>query len=236
MTFGGWKWNKGKYIRPETKQEITDSWTASETQAAGVTALDGFQYWFRGTQDAKHEKKDSVSWMYGKDRYGWFVSPTREDGITTVSHPYTLPVRGSFMTFEPTKNGTLTIYILQNGVWNSDTEHNIDIKPGEFRMHAFQITNQRGLVLAEFAPKYSITTNQKVADGYSCSKYLEKDKPSTFDKTCKDVSNWEEFWALEETERQAVHDNWSNAVNKTPQRIIKRKNGSFLAIQKAVVK
>ncbi|MCI6803980.1 MAG: glycoside hydrolase family 88 protein, partial [Prevotella sp.] len=42
MTFGGWRWNGGKYIRPETKQEITDSWTASETQAAGVTALDGF--------------------------------------------------------------------------------------------------------------------------------------------------------------------------------------------------
>lgn len=236
MTFGGWRWNGGKYIRPETKQEITDSWTASETQAAGVTALDGFNCWFRGTQDAKHEKKDSVSFMYGKNRYGWFVSPTRENGITTVSHPYTLPVRGSFMTFEPTKNGTLTIYILQNGVWNSDTKNNIDIIPGEFRMHAFQITNQRGLVLAEFAPKYSITTNQKVADGYSCTKYLIGDKPATYDKTSKDVSDWEEFWDLSATERKAVHDSWSDPENNGCQKIIKLDNGSFLAIQKAVVK
>lgn len=234
MTFGGWKWNKGKYIRPETKQEITDSWTASETQAAGVAALDGFNCWFRGTQDAKHEKKDSVSFMYGKNRYGWFVSPKRENGITTDSHPYTLPVRGSFMTFEPTKNGTLTIYILQNGVWNSDTENNIDIIPGEFRMHAFQITNQRGLVLAEFAPTYSVTNNQKVKTGYSCSQYLTK--PETFNNQSKDVSNWKEFWDLSEAERKAVHDSWSDPENNGCQKIIKLDNGSFLAIQKAVVK
>lgn len=245
MTFGGWKWNKGKYIRPETKQEITDSWTASETQAAGVTALDGFNCWFRGTQDAKHEKKDSVSTMYGQPRYGWFVSPTRENGITTDSHPYTLPVRGSFMTFEPTKNGTLTIYILQNGAWNTfDKDTQLDdvsykkgaIKPGEFRMHAFQITNQRGLVLAEFAPKYSVTNNQKVETGYSCTKYLDSEKPSTFDKRSTDVSDWEEFWALTQAERQAVKENWSDPENNGCQKIIKLDNGSFLAIQKAVVK
>lgn len=245
MTFGGWRWNKGTYTRPETKKDITDSWTASETEAAGVTALDGFNYWFRGTQDAKHEKKDSTSTMYGETRYGWFVSPKRENGITTDSYPYTLPVRGSFMTFEPTKNGTLTIYILQNGAWNTfdkDTQldgvsyKKGDIKPGEFRMHAFQITNQRGLVLAEFAPKYSVTNNQKVEAGYSCTKCLDSEKPSTFDKTSKDVSDWEEFWALTQAERQAVKENWSVESNGGCQEIIKLDNGSFLAIQKAVVK
>ena len=183
--------------------------------------------------------------MYGETRYGWFVSPKRENGITTDSYPYTLPVRGSFMTFEPTKNGTLTIYILQNGAWNTfDKDTKLDgvsykkgdIKPGEFRMHAFQITNQRGLVLAEFAPKYSVTNNQKVDAAYSCTKYLEKDKPTSFNKTSKDVSDWEEFWALTQTERQAVKENWSVESNGGCQEIIKLENGSFLAIQKAVVK
>ena len=115
MTFGGWRWNEGTYTRPETGKPVTDSWKDSET-VSGVTDLEGYQYWFSGPQDAKHEKKDSVMMMYGQPRKGWFVSPTRTDGITTESHPYTLPVRGSFMTFEPTMNGTLTIYILQNGV------------------------------------------------------------------------------------------------------------------------
>ena len=244
MTFGGWKWNGGKYKKPGSDTEIADTWKASET-VSGVTILDGYQYWFSGTQDAKHEKKDSVSTMYGETRYGWFVSPKRENGITTDSYPYTLPVRGSFMTFEPTKNGTLTIYILQNGAWNTfDKDTKLDgvlykkgdIKPGEFRMHAFQITNQRGLVLAEFAPKYSVTNNQKVETGYSCTKCLDSEKPSTFDKTSHDVSNWKEFWDLSETERKAVYDSWSDPENGGCQKIIKLENGSFLAIQKAVVK
>lgn len=234
MTFGGWKWNGGEYKKPGSETEtIKDSWKDSET-VSGVTVLDGYQYWFSGTQDAKQEDKDAETEMYGKNRYGWFVSPTRENGITTDSHPYTLPVRGSFMTFEPTKNGTLTIYILQNGVWNSDTEHNIDIIPGEFRMHAFQITNQRGLVLAEFAPTYSVTNNQMVNPDYTCSQYLTK--PETFNDQSKDVSNWKEFWDLSEAERKAVHDSWSDPENNGCQKIIKLDNGSFLAIQKAVVK
>lgn len=243
MTFGGWKWNGGEYKKPGSETEtIKDSWKNSET-VSGVTVLDGYQYWFSGTQDAKQENKDAETEMYGQKRNGWFVSPTRENGITTDSHPYTLPVRGSFMTFEPTKNGTLTIYILQNGAWNTfDKDTQLDgvsykkgaIKPGEFRMHAFQITNQRGLVLAEFAPKYSVTNNQMVDAAYSCSQYSVR--PSTFDKTSKDISNWEEFWTLSETERRAVHDNWSDAENNGCQKIIKLENGSFLAIQKAVVK
>lgn len=239
FTFGGWKYNNNKYLKPNADDidanYITDAWSDPTTQAK-VNALDGYEYAISGKNDAVQEDKTATKEMYGKTRYGWFESPTRDkNGVTTDSHPYTLPVRGAYMTFEPTQNGTLTIYLLQNGAWNSDTKNNIDIIPGEFRMHAFQITNQRGLVLAEFAPKYSITTNQKVADGYSCSKYLEKDKPTSFEKTSKDISNWEEFWALKETERKAVHDNWNNGNNGS-QTIIKLDNGSFLAIQKAIVK
>lgn len=245
MTFGGWKWNGGKYVKPNSETEIQDTWRTSET-VSGVTVLDGYSYWFSGTQDAVQEDKTAVTEMYKKPRYGWFVSPTRDTtGVTTESHPYTLPVRGSFMTFEPTKNGTLTIYILQNGAWNTFDKATTldgvsyekgDIKPGEFRMHAFQVTNQRGLVLAEFAPKYTVTNKQKVNAEYSCTKYADSVKPTTFDNTSKDISDWKEFWDLEPEERQAVHDNWSVESNGGCQEIIKLKNGSFLAIQKAVVK
>ena len=93
--------------------------------------------------------------------------------------------------------------------------------------------SQRGLVLAEFAPQYKITVNQKVKDGYSCSQY-ETD-PKNYDKTSTDISNWEEFWALEYEERKAVYENWKNGNNGS-QTIIKLKDGSFLAIQKAIVK
>lgn len=233
LTFGGWKYNSNKYTKPASTSTITDSWNAP---VQGPTPLDGFEYAVSGANDAVQENKSATMNMYNKVRYGWFQSPTRdENGNTTESHPYTLPVRGAYMTFEPTKNGTLTVYLLQNGAWNSDTKNKIDIIPGEFRMHAFQITNQRGLVLEEFAPQYSITTEQKVAPDYFCTTYAEADRPETFDKTSKDISQWEEFWSLTEKERKAVHDNWNNGIGGS-QTIIKLENGSFLAIQKAIVK
>lgn len=251
MTFGGWKWgtndekNNHTYLRPNKTDNpdnyITDAWKAPVKQDK-VNPLDGYEYAISGTYDAVHEDKTATTYMYGATRYGWFVSPTRENGITTASYPFTLPVRGAYMTFEPTQNGTLTIYLLQNGAWNSDTENNIDIIPGEFRMHAFQITNQRGLVLEEFAPQYKITVNQKVMDGYTCSAYELKDKPATTYeheteevKNYKDIIYWKEFWDLSDAERKAVHDNWKNGTNGS-QTIIKLENGSFLAIQKAIVK
>jgi rhamnogalacturonyl hydrolase YesR len=239
FTFGGWKYNNNKYLKPNADDTdanyITDGWSDPATQAK-VNALDGYEYAISGKNDALQEDKTATKEMYGKTRYGWFESPTRDkNGVTTDSHPYTLPVRGAYMTFEPTQNGTLTIYLLQNGAWNSDTKNHIDIKPGEFRMHAFQITNQRGLVLAEFAPKYKITVNQKVMDGYSCSQCTTDPGEGNYDKTSKDISKWQEFWTLTQAERQAVYDNWKNGNNGS-QTIIKLQDGSFLAIQKAIVK
>ena len=236
MTFGGWKYNSNKYLKPNAddidKNYITDSWNAPAKQDK-VTALDGYEYAITGKYDAVHEDKTATTEMYKKTRYGWFVSPKRVNGITTKSFPFTLPVRGAYMTFEPTQNGTLTIYLLQNGAWNSDKNNNII--PGEFRMHAFQITNQRGLVLEEFAPQYEITVNQKVMDGYSCSQYTNDPGTGNYNPSSKDISDWEEFWTLNDEERKAVHDNWANGKDGS-QTIIKLKNGSFLAIQKAIVK
>ena len=187
MTFGGWKWNEGNYsiVRTETNEEpkvCADSWKNS-TSEQNVASIDEHLYWFEGTQDAVDESKAvSENEIYGKRRYGWFVSPTRVDGKTTESHPFTLPVRGSFMTFEPTQNGTLSIYILQNGAWNTDKsgtytdtdgEGTINyskgqIAAGEFRPHAFHVVNQRGLTVQEFSPKYSVETRQTVNSKYYC--------------------------------------------------------------------
>ena len=53
MTFGGWKWNGGTYKKSGSETEtITDSWKDSET-VSGVDVLDGYQYWFSGTQSLR---------------------------------------------------------------------------------------------------------------------------------------------------------------------------------------
>ena len=250
MTFGGWKWNGGKYIKPNTTTEITDSWNNS-TGGNNIASIDEHQYWFEGTQDAVDESKALTGTIYGKPRYGWFVSPTRDaSGKTTESHPYTLPVRGSFMTFEPTMNGTLSIYILQNGAWNTDKsgtytdtdgEGTINyskgqIAAGEFRPHAFHVVNQRGLTVQEFSPKYSVETKQTVNTKYYCM--FEGD--DGFDQTKYDspynVARWTEFKDyMSEGEQQRCHDSWKNVENGA-QKIIELDNGSFLAIEKGIAK
>lgn len=255
MTFGGWKWNGGTYSidRTGTGGKVTpytDSWNNS-TGGNNIASIDNYQYWFEGTQDAVDESKALTGTIYGKPRYGWFVSPTRDaDGKTTESHPYTLPVRGSFMTFEPTMNGTLSIYILQNGAWNTNKSGTYtdpdgggtieystgDIVPGEFRPHAFHVVNQRGLTVQEFSPKYSVETKQKVNSQYYC---MFKGDYGFEQKKYDDphnVARWTEFKDyMSADEQQRCHDSWKNGANGA-QTIIELDNGSFLAIEKGIAK
>lgn len=255
MTFGGWKWgtNEAKdnhtYTMPNKDKPLTDSWSAATTE--GVDKLEGYDYWFEGTQDAVDESKALTGTIYGKPRYGWFVSPTRDaDGKTTESHPYTLPVRGSFMTFEPTMNGTLSIYILQNGAWNTNragtyedpegygtiTFKKGEIVAGEFRPHAFHVVNQRGLTVQEFSPKYSVETKQTVNSQYYCMFEGDKDFDQKKYNSPNNVARWTEFSEyMSKDEQQRCHDNWKNGVGGT-QTIIELVNGSFLAIEKGIAK
>lgn len=259
MTFGGWKWNEGNYSidRTKTNEEpkvCADSWKNS-TGGTGtnIASIDNYQYWFEGTQDAVDESKAaSENEIYGRKRYGWFVSPTRVDGKTTESHPFTLPVRGSFMTFEPTMNGTLSIYILQNGAWNTDKADTYkdpdgegeitftkgQIAAGEFRPHAFHVVNQRGLTVQEFSPNYSVETKQTVTPDYWCmfTEDKEQDYDDTKYKDPHNVARWKEFAAyMSPAEQQRCHDNWKNGIGGA-QTIIELDNGSFLAVQKGIVK
>ena len=154
------------------------------------------------------------------------------------------------MTFEPTMNGTLSIYILQNGAWNTnkaDTYKDPDgegeitftkgqIAAGEFRPHAFHVVNQRGLTVQEFSPKYSVETKQTVNTKYYCM--FEGD--DGFDQTKYDspynVARWTEFKDyMSADEQKRCHDSWKNGANGA-QTIIELDNGSFLAIEKGIAK
>ncbi len=255
MTFGGWKWKNGTYSIDRlgtdgkvTTSNYTDSWQNSTSEQQNVASIDEHNYWFPGTNDAVDESKALTGTIYGTPRYGWFVSPTRVDGKTTESHPFTLPVRGSFMTFEPTMNGTLSIYILQNGAWNTDKSGTYtdtdgegtikyskgDIAAGEFRPHAFHVVNQRGLTVQEFSPKYSVETKQTVNSQYYCM--FEGEGDQTKYDSPYNVARWTEFKDyMSKDEQQRCHDNWNNGEGGA-QTITELDNGSFLAIEKGIVK
>lgn len=265
MTFGGWKWegyaNKDatektlgsyKVVRGDKTTYYTDKWNDSGGKASDIASIDGHYYSWNGVNDAVDESKAaSDKAIYGSIRYGWFKSPVHDnDGKTTESYPYTLPVRGSFMTFEPTMNGTLTIYIFQNGAWNTNddggtyeqvgdgsiTYEKGDIIPGQFRPHAFQVVNQRGLTVQEFSPNYSVSTKQKVDSRYYCMFKGDEDYNETKYNNPYNVAKWDEFAKYMSTEEQKrAHDSW-NSGPLGAQKIIELDNGSFLAVQKGIVK
>ncbi len=259
VTFGGWKRNEHKYTpvgkdasgndKPSNK---TDGWEKG-TKASDCASIDGYEVSVSGKSDAMDESM-KLEWRRNGWRNGWFKSPTTDAEGNTVTYPFTLPVRGAYMTFDPQMNGYLTVYILQNGSWNTDKN---GIKKGEFRPHAFQVVNQRGLPLRQFSTHYSVTTKQTVTDEYVCKPILadsffdeqagdvkpfSKDdvqisNPTwTVDNNSKNIANWEEFYTyLDDQERAAVYNNWKNGV-RGAQSVIELSTGSFMTVQKGIVK
>ncbi len=259
VTFGGWKRNEHKYTpvgkdasgndKPSNK---TDGWEKG-TKASDCASIDGYEVSVSGKSDAMDESM-KLEWRRNGWRNGWFKSPTTDAEGNTVTYPFTLPVRGAYMTFDPQMNGYLTVYILQNGSWNTDK--NV-IKKGEFRPHAFQVVNQRGLPLRQFSTHYSVTTKQTVTDKYVCEPVLPEGffdgetgqvKPFSegdmrtanpdweFDNQSKNIANWEEFYTyLDDQERAAVYNNWKNGV-RGAQSVVELSTGSFMTVQKGIVK
>lgn len=88
MKFGGWKHNEGTYNNGSGS--VTDSWAPAKENSTG---LDNFNVCFTGKNDAKDETKENFK----------------------EGEPFTLPVRGAFMTMEPTKNGKITAYVMHSG-------------------------------------------------------------------------------------------------------------------------
>ncbi len=184
-TFGGWNRNNNTYNYPQTNGSTkarTDSW-GGLTNSSG-SGIDGFSKYRSGKQDACNETMYSSlqqyynDVIYGVERFGWFKQP---DGNTT--YPFTLPVRGSYITLEPEVNGTLSIYIEQNGPWNPskndvydndgnfisvDANGNAVKFPGnapfQYRPHAFFIVDQNGNLVEKNTP-VKIITRTKVKTG-----------------------------------------------------------------------
>ena len=231
ITFGGWNLNSNTYNVPGSSTAKKDSWSSAKTEK-GIASIDGYSYFFQGANDAKDEAIGEGE-FYGSTRYGWFVPRDKEaEGTAGGTHPFTLPVRGSYITLEPTVNGTLTVYILQNGAWNTDKNYKI-IK-GEFRTHSFHVVNQRGLPVKYFSQNgYSVTTKQTVEDGYTCDLTKINDP---VDNNSTNIALWEEFRTkFDEDMQKTIETNWNNGINGA-QTIIELDDHSFLAIQKGIVK
>ena len=246
MTFGGWKWNVTSNGEQSTYSvngsNRTDVWSCLDSQRESeIASIDGYSRYIVGATDAVDEAKAaSEGNIYGSIRYGWFKPAQKNAEGYLETYPYSLPVRGAYMTFEPTQNGTLTVYILQNGAWNTNRSGSYngisfkdgDIVAGEFRPHSFYICNQRGLNVDQFSPNtFKVTTKQSVQGKYYCDRTSEDKQSDPYN-----IATWTEFKDyMSLAEQDSVAKNWSSGINGA-QKIVKLGNGSYLAIQKGIVK
>ncbi len=260
-TFGGWKWGKNDG-KNDHRYDVTnasgttstkpDSWSEpslySGSGGTKPTYVDGYKYAASGAQDAMDESKIlSDSPIFGSKRNGWFQSENDDPHV----RPFTLPVRGSYIKYEPQANGYLTVYLLQNGAFNtvSGDDGKSYLKVGDFQPHAFHVVDQNGTPVPtytdfQFIVKEHVTQKHKDGTPIICS-YEGTTVTNDLDNgfvpngvtfSEYDVATWPMFYSnYSKKERQDIKDAWSSGIMGA-QKVVKLHNGSFFLTQKAYVK
>lgn len=104
MTFGGWHWSQAKeypYYKNNIKKDanwMEDGWKTAKMDSVGRNnqTIDGFTFVTWGEQNPTDE----------------FVRSWDKGDHNTFS----LPVRGTYLKFEPEESGQLFVYLVQNGM------------------------------------------------------------------------------------------------------------------------
>lgn len=225
-TFGGWRWNEHQYEADNATR--TDAWKESPEQ---FLPIDGYTSARAGANDAKDEALLSAGIVYGGERTGWF-RPADADG----THPYTIPCRGAYMTFEPTCSGILSIYLMQNGTWallkqeeaDAIGKKKDDIKPTIFRPHPFFIVDENGANV----PNVTAATQVAVTNEYTCT---VEGLTATIDDYSRDVARWNDFRQFySAAEQQKIIASFTKSP--AAQDVIQLDNGSWIIVQKGLVK
>lgn len=129
MTIGGWEntnqeefpYYKNNDIKRQQQNALADAWKVAKMDSVGRDnmTVDNFNFHSTGVQNPTDE-------VVG----GWYNTKTlrlRGGNYISVSHTYNVPVRGTYLKFEPQESGRLFVYVLQNGMTDI-SEANVDAK------------------------------------------------------------------------------------------------------------
>lgn len=133
--YGGYKYNSSSKDK-DGKAKYTDKWEKAKpyTGAGHVQYIDNFKDMSQGGQNAQSEnswKYENSTWNAtgGDGTIEWYSDNEFKPNSTTTKYgkyerikPFSLPVRGAYMKFEPEVSGVLTAYVLQNGILNFKDE------------------------------------------------------------------------------------------------------------------
>ena len=142
-----------------------DQWTKARKEAY-IETFPGYDYTFSANENSADETltqyANKFTANYNKDKY-WY----KED----VNNPYSMPVFGGFLKFVPTVNGTLKVYIHQNGALCK-----IRHKDGSQTINPFMVHTRSYYIADETGKLYTgtdgvtATTKAKWADVWNGTK------------------------------------------------------------------
>ena len=164
MYIDGWEGAPG--APKEYRSDSTaDKWTKARKEAY-IETFPGYDYTFSANENSADETltqyANKFTANYNKDKY-WY----KED----VNNPYSMPVFGGFLKFVPTVNGTLKVYIHQNGALCQ-----IRHKDGSQTINPFMVHTRSYYIADETGKLYThtdgvtATTKAKWADVWNGTK------------------------------------------------------------------
>ena len=163
MYIDGWE---GALGAPKEYHDGTaDQWTKARKEAY-IETFPGYDYTFSANENSADETltqyANKFTANYNKDKY-WY----KED----VNNPYSMPVFGGFLKFVPNENGTLKVYIHQNGalcqIRHKDGSQTIN--PFMVHTRSYYIADETGKLYTE-TDGVKATTKAKWADVWNGTK------------------------------------------------------------------
>lgn len=226
LTFGGWKY--GTWTTAANKK-ITDEWSAGSGDDAGrdddnvlTRIIDGFAYETSGNENGYSETK----------------------GMFEVGKTHTIPCRGAYAMFEPTKSGSLSIYILQNGAINNfKDENNVSTAntygwtghagdfAGNLALRTFYIVDENGTPVSA-TPEINNVLRWNQAELNQLAKAMDKNITYYINKVDGTHENMD----------QATFDNIFTELNTTREKgkdisvVVHQYDNGYAVVQKSYVK
>lgn len=157
--FGGWEGGTDRpYFKKNDKtlETLVDAWKTAKKDSVGRNNLtiDNFAFGTFGTQNPTTED------------VGTYKYDNADEDLTNK-----LPCRGTYAQFEPKENGTLLVYIIQNGVvaWDGNKENASKSGNNKAKMNRVFITDETGRPVQLSA----IEDEQGMTDGENTPAYTE---------------------------------------------------------------
>ena len=162
MQFGGWK------VAPDAPAEYRSDGTADKwgkaKKEAYIDTYPGFDYTFSANENSACE----TQWQYMNPNFSVSSGvPYWYDEKNIPNNPYMMPVFGGFLKFVPSKNGTLEVYIHQNGVICTITRKNgnQEFNPHMMHIRSYYIADETGKLCTDGVTAETLAKPNEIWNG-----------------------------------------------------------------------